>query len=390
MKLIFRYYLSKYGKFRNAFTLTETIVGYLIGMILLASMLSWLVNLLYQDRNEQILSETQQNMERAMRYMTEDIHESVYVYDFLQNPYNSCSASASSPSCTNNAGNNYPNGNTLGYPLVGIPASLITANNIPIVAFWKLTPLTDGVLSGLNCGSLSTSAYILEDNPLTNNSSLSYQGECNALIYRRKMASLVVYFQKINVGDNSDIGWYGKSRILRYQFDKYNSSTTPTTRNNGFVDPNYSQDYGQWPENTSQTNLQAGITAPTTSATNPAVLLDYVDAPLSTADQNLPTCNSKQTRSPTYPTGPSNSPTGSYNGSYPTLYYSSSFWVCVTTVSIQDLDGTWSSAAGVPQIVSIYLRGNASGTPGQGTGINPVLQPLYSKVSVRGVVGESY
>ena len=363
-EFILRVYLSSYSKFRKAFTLPELLLGVFIALLLLGSLLSVLINLLIQERNEQILTETQQNMERAMRFMAEDIRQAVYVYDFQQTPSNTGSTGT------------YTNGKGLPYPLVGIPSSLIAANYIPIIAFWKITPLTDGVLTGLNCGALSNSSYIPENNPQIANGALSSQGECNALLYRRKMMSLVVYFQKINAGDSSDSSWRGKSRILRYQFDKYNPSTTPTTRNAGFIDPTYSSNYANWPENNSQTNLQSSL--PTTTSNNLSVLIDYVDDPKSTVDTKFPACDSSQTRIP---------------DNLSTASYSTSFYVCVTTLSAQSAQGNWSSPAGQNQVVSIYLRGNAQGFPGlqviTGTN-NNVLAPLFTKVNIRGVINENY
>ncbi len=383
LKLIFSYHLSKYGKFRNAFTLTETLAGAIIGLILLGEMLSWLVNFMYQDKNEEILAKTQQNMDRAMEYMREDISGALYVYDFQQTPYNTCSSSPSA--CTSNVGNNYSNGNVLPYPLVGIPASLIAANYIPILAFWKLASLSN--LNASICSGLSNSTYIPEDNPTITNGAFSYQGECNALLYRRKMMTLVVYFLKTNVGDSSDNGWYGPARILRYEFDKYLQPMTTYGRNTGFIDPTYSGNYSSWPENNSQKNLQASL--PTISATNPAVLVDYVDDPKSTADSNFSTCDSTQSRTPAYPIAPANMAPGTYNGNYPTTYYSTSFWACVTTLSSQGSGNAWSSPAGIAQKVSIYLRGNAKGSDGLNK-LNRVLPPIYTTISVRGVVGENY
>jgi prepilin-type N-terminal cleavage/methylation domain-containing protein len=345
-------------KSSKGFTLTEMIIATLISLIVITGLLSAMVQLIDTDRQEGILTQTQQDMERALKYISNDIKESVYVYDFTQ---------PGPP------------------PMAGLPN--FGAGVTPIIAFWKMVPLSDTKLFLLNsgqanqCENLSNTVAIPEVAPVTTVPATtppdvrSLRGECVALRNRRNMYSLVVYLQTAN----SDPQWKGQSRIMRYELSKYDPNGSLVTRNPGFIDPSYSANMTTWPNDGSGNNLQTS-----TPGGTPTVLVDFVDSPTSTADANLPACDATPSTTAFLPPPP-----------VPLIPYSNetrvpsdatnntSFFVCVKTVARR---------VGDNQNVKIYLRGNADGQPGvnviPGT-YNTVVSPLQTTVTLRGVIDKS-
>ena len=68
----------------KGFTLTEMLIATTISLIIMTGLLAAIIEVLDRDRQEGILTQTQQDMERAMKYISNDIKESVYIYDFTQ------------------------------------------------------------------------------------------------------------------------------------------------------------------------------------------------------------------------------------------------------------------------------------------------------------------
>jgi len=381
LKILLRLFKSR--RVFSAFTLIELIVAGAITLVILTAAMDSMINVLNSERQEGILTQTQQDMERAMKYIVGDVEQAAYVYDF-----------STTITCPSTSLSGLP-GTVQPYPLCFLPNFGNGAT--PIIAFWKVVPLTDSVVNGLvsstsapisgtcsNSLGLSTSTYIPEAST-SGTTDLTYQAECNALLYKRKMYSLVIYYQ---TGNSSPSTTTGYSQIWRYELSKYNPTVTPVTRNNGFIDPAYTNNFPTWPfSSTSSNTLQTSN--PTTSTGNPAVLVNFVDSPIASVS-GLPSCPSGTNRIPANTiSSPTYSNTNLSEAQY-TTGYSNSFFVCVTP---NPTTSTTSSSTGQIQIVSVYLRGNALGKTGLqniSSINNTVLPALRTTVNIRGNNNETF
>ena len=64
----------------SGFTLIELLVTLIVGSIILAGLPYLVVELLQISRREEVLTRTQQDMKRALDYISRDVREAVYVY----------------------------------------------------------------------------------------------------------------------------------------------------------------------------------------------------------------------------------------------------------------------------------------------------------------------
>lgn len=208
---------------RRGFTLIELLVAIVVGSLIVGTMLYLVVEMLRINRREEILTQTQQDMRRAIDYITRDAGEAVYIY--------------SSPAAVLGQLNGFPN-----------------ASEVPVLAFWRLDPLDPNnanvrTFFNTTCSSAFSGAKL---------------NECNTLRLRQGYYTLVVYAQQQNTGN--DI-WGGKSRIVRYELPKY----TATGLTNLTITPGYA-------EPTGSTNTFANWTKGTgTTPRNLSVLTDFVD-----------------------------------------------------------------------------------------------------------------
>lgn len=217
---------------RQGFTLLELLVAMIMGAILISGLLYIAVELLGVNRREEALTQTQQDMKRAIDYITQDAREAVYVY--------------SAPGITDPDTNTFTPFSTL---LDDLPAGAT-----PILAFWRIDPVD--IPASLDCSAVAAAK----------------EAECNTLKIRQAVYTLVVYLQEDNTGN--DI-WEGPSRIIRYELPKY-SNLANLTQTPGYVDPT-SQD----------SSFEAWAPSGTVNAPSSAVLADSVD--FLATDQN-PTC----------------------------------------------------------------------------------------------------
>lgn len=324
------------------FTLIELLVGLIIASLIILALLSLVVDILQVDSRENARNETQQEMQTALNYMAAELREAVYVYD---NNCMSATAQGTAPTTTNIASANYCPG-LQNY----LPTSLISTTQKPVLAFWKPEVIDDtgsDSLSALGTCSGITDTIIKQD--------------CQDLLIKRRTYTLVVYLQSAT----SNSLWRGKSRIIRYALSKYSSITSSNlVQSTGYVDPSEidSTSFQMWPKKSIDgTNLQASL--PSASGVNPAVLVDFVDAPDATNTGTLPICDTGYSRSNTT---------------------SNSFFACIRTTV--PASGSTAVASGVNQDVVIYLRGNANGKAGVTTdNYRPVLQ---TQVLIRGVINK--
>jgi len=212
---------------RQGFTLIELLVSIIVGSIIVSALLFLVTELNRFNGREELLTQTQQDMRRALDFISSDISEAVYVY-------------------TDPA--------PIADELSDAPAA---ADATPILAFWRLDPVNT---TGLECD---------DDN----------RAECEALQVRQSAYTLVVYFQT-NDNDDSPI-WEGDSRIIRYQLPKYESgedAIEELERRNGYRDPSLNE--------TSFESWQSGGVTDGDSQ----VLVDFVSRPdntISAADSRL-------------------------------------------------------------------------------------------------------
>jgi prepilin-type N-terminal cleavage/methylation domain-containing protein len=329
-KLLYLLLKSK-AKQSKGFTLIELLVTVVVGSIIVAGLLYVVVELLQVNRREEVLTQTQQDTQRALDYITSDLREAVYVY---ANPNDVIGA--------DKVNNLPPFGD----------------NTRPILAFWRLDPVEpdNTAFWNKNCET---------DFPGATNPK---QSECDTLKIRQSFYTLVIYLQQNN---GTTDPWGGQSRIIRYELPKYSASNVATlTPRRGYWDPTATgNSFKDWKRATAPVagqNLVTGDTAGTS-----AVLADYVDT-LGNSTATAPTC-----------------PTG-YTASPPT---SNTFYACVSNAATNTTPGqTNQTDQGVNQTVQVFLRGNATANrPGLITtyseaGRTPTLR---AEVLIRGVLDKA-
>ena len=215
----------------SGFTLLELLVAMVVSSIVVSGLLYLVVELLKTDRREMVLNQTQQDMQRALDYIGDDIREAVYIY--------------STPST-----------------IAGQLSDIVPATDgVPILAFWRPEPVDTSALPA-SCTSFGASTTTIFR-------------QCEVLKIRQSAYSLVVYLQKPK---DSNANWKGKSRIVRYKLDKYSNLATLASTP-GYRDPaGEGVNFSAW--------TSSGATAGTKS-----VLVDFVDAP-SDPPSYTPSCSS--------------------------------------------------------------------------------------------------
>jgi len=215
---------------RRGFTLIELLVSIIISSIIVSALLYLVTELNRFNGREELLTDTQQNMRRALDFMVSDVSEAVYVY--------------SSPPADIIDNQLQPDGS--------FPAA---AEATPILAFWRLDPVdTDG----LDCDAVAAAK----------------QDECTTLLIRHSAYTLVVYLQNNN--DVDDI-WQGPSRIIRYELSKYTDVSNLDQRA-GYQDPTLdANNFADWEAN----GTPEGVAQ---------VLTDHVAAPQSLATADVAAC----------------------------------------------------------------------------------------------------
>lgn len=323
----------------SGFTLTELLISIVMVAIILSVLLALVVELLQIDRREANLDRVQQDMQRAMDYMQDDLREAVYVY---------------------------PDPQTIAAQLGADPQFPDAADDIPVLAFWRLDPLeSEDDLPVADCSAWTVGTDEYE--------------ECQVLRIRQAVYTLVLYVQRPNDGNAN---WLGQSRIIRYELSKYSNPTNLTQRS-GYRDPTDPNDplapFEAWRPDGAPRGFSA-------------VLVDFVDSP--TAELDRPPLsdapepcsafnrdiNGDGTDDAVYQVAPNNAST--------TL--NTSFFACVLD---PDPDRDTGTTARANQDVYLFLRGNANtvaGTPGLASSSETSSLPtLETQVMVRGVIDKS-
>jgi prepilin-type N-terminal cleavage/methylation domain-containing protein len=182
---------------QRGFTLLELLVAILIGGIIISGLLFLVIEMLRVNNREERLTQTQQDMRRALDYIVSDVGEAVFVYSNLTDPGS-------------------------GYDLIAeLDDSPAEDGATPVLAFWRLDPLSDTEIEDLT--------------DFCDGQAQADRDECEALLVRQNTYTLVVYFHQEN--EDADI-WEGQSRIIRYELPAYDEiSDNALTRNQGYADP---------------------------------------------------------------------------------------------------------------------------------------------------------
>jgi prepilin-type N-terminal cleavage/methylation domain-containing protein len=199
---IIRWLLKAQRRRNQGFTLLELLVSMIIASIIVSALLFLVTELNRLNGREELLTQTQQDMRRALDFMSSDVGESVYVYE---NPTDVVAQ-------------------------LGDDAPDVDDDDIEaILAFWRLDPVDTTGLG--DCDDFANDAR---------------QAECDALKVRQNQYTLVVYFQENNLED--DPIWEGQSRIIRYQLPKYTSvanAISTLDRREGYLDPSLGEAAGE-------------------------------------------------------------------------------------------------------------------------------------------------
>lgn len=381
----------------QGFTLIELLIVVLIASVIVSALLTLVVQLIGTEQRESVRTETQREMQLAMNYITSDLRQAVYIYEGNVHPEDA----TSEPSYINY-----------------FPAALQNADDYrPVLAFWKTKPIEDINTSALPAFNPNPAGgggcQTLVTGP-ANNPDVSLFNECNNLWLQRQNYSLVAYFQAINnLNTNAGGKWQGKSRIVRYELDKYvNANLTNLTRKPGYVDPAEigSDGFVAWPYGPSP---DTGATAPincqaftcegsTGAAGNPGgapdTLVDYVDFvtdatpadELALRDDEPDDCGALQIAGNTiHPDGHSvKRVDGNDVVEYfmtpkkSTTYVKPAFFVCLRNTASEDQPNN--PRVGQIQDTVVFLRGNANGRGGTAT--DSFLPTLETRITIRGVI----
>ncbi|KKI98562.1 prepilin-type N-terminal cleavage/methylation domain-containing protein [Prochlorothrix hollandica] len=396
----------------QGFTLIELLVVTLLSGIVVSTLLWGVVELLRNDRRESALSKTQQEMQLALDYITQDLRQAVYIYD------GSCNT-ADADSC--------PSYSDYIPPQLADDTFDNDTNGVPVLAFWKSVPLADEDFDLDGNGDVNPDDNDSDVEPSSRpdndtdyldvcqrlfnpNSDSARNSDCQTLYKQRNIYSLVVYAQFTDDNDT----WSGRSYIRRYELQKYDVIGSATagqrlTRNTGFVDPSeVSGIFPTWPWsgglNCQLSTNPCGLTAltgaaegamTTAGATSYATLLDFVDCP-----SNTPTGTSCNTYTlpdiadavPTTtsitepcPTGYVQTPSSTPSANNVTSLLSRSFFACVrasTGVAGEDFEGD-------SQDVIVYLRGNARSigdAPESRLSSDEFTTLLQTQITMRGII----
>lgn len=322
-------------KFSSAggFTLIELLVVVFIAGGILSGLLYLVVELLGVDQREASRTETQREMQLAMDYIASELREAVYVYNDCYLPQGNRNDPDGDP---NNPDDDYCPG-LINY----LPDDLTSANNIPVVAFWKQQPIP--TILKQQCASANPPVGI----PCRTASSYA----------------LVVY--SINT-DNPNNVWDGKARITRYALTQFQSNGNPTP---GYAPPEEGVNvrFDRWPIGSAGTDRRSG-----TPRNTSAVLVDFLDD-ASGAAFNDEDETADLARCPTgYSLTPSQEVLDNINA--PDIR---SFYACVDQ-----------GQGNTNRDVILYIRGNAQGRPGI-LGEASFLPTLETRVLSRGVLGRA-
>lgn len=330
----------------SGFTLIELIASMAIATIVVSGLMSLLVQLLSTNQQESGQTQTQNDMQLALDYITADLREAVYVY-----PGECLTATGEGSKTATTVSPNF---------CPGVVNHIKTPpdNSMPILAFWKLDILPKELID--DC-----------DVPVTIPATTPPPGvPCTS----GRTYTLVVYFLRKNLPSETE--WPGKARLLRYELPNYKSDGTLITN---YVSPEQlGVGFRKWPYQViggAVTNLQTAI--PGSDNANAQVLVDFVDDTARAEDSTV-NCPTDATKDIYYQITPD----------VTAIPFAGvrSFYGCVrvnkTTEGALDVyDG-----GAINQDVLVFLRGNSEGRIQAGSGNS--LPSLNTQVLRRGIVNK--
>ncbi|HAT14965.1 MAG TPA: hypothetical protein DCS91_16555 [Microcoleaceae bacterium UBA11344] len=238
-------------------TLVELLVGSIMAFLIITPMLTFVVDMLNTDRREQVKSNTEQDIQAAADFISQDLSQAIYIYD--NNP-----ATTSTPTTT-----------PTGIPAIRsqLPAP---ANGTPILVFWKQQPRKNSIPYNPKVAE-TVKPKTCDTNP----------GKCDDTY----VLSLVAYYQFKETDPNSiwcqPSGGTCPTRIARYEItdgirnpnaasiaDLYYSDTE--TKDTQRRDPAFNPDF-DFTKPTVNVTVPTELTKPQSGATKPQVLVNYID-----------------------------------------------------------------------------------------------------------------
>jgi prepilin-type N-terminal cleavage/methylation domain-containing protein len=311
----------------SGFTLLELLIVTIISGGIIAGLTYIVVELLTADRRENALTETQQDMQRALDFMAAELREAVYVY---------------SGECLRSGGGGDPSAPCPG--LVDYLPVGVSTNSVPVVAFWKQEPIPSTLRQ--QCRN-STRA-----NPLR------VSGVFVPCLTAHSYSLVVYSLSK----ENTNNTWKGLARLTRTALTEF---TQTGNRTQGYVNPGANAIYNTWPFGPPPSaagggtlvNLQAFAVPAGRPDISPTVLVDFVDDGTGAQQAGLTGTASCPDNPATAQADYSISPT---TAELSRLGFANvrSFYACI---SQGETVGTTPSDQN--REVILYLRGNAFGKP---------------------------
>ncbi|MEO0705929.1 MAG: type II secretion system protein [Cyanobacteria bacterium J06649_5] len=333
--LYYRWLLTRQRKRLSGFTLLELLISIVVASIVVSGLLTLTNEILQIDRRESTLDQVQQDMQRAMDYVSDDLKEAVYVYPDPER-FTTLLASDSK----------FPD----------------SSNDTPVLAFWRIDPIETNLPQV--CNNVSGNSDYDEDDPDF--------GSCQVLRVRQSAYTLVVYVQRVNDGTNAN--WSGQSRLIRYELPNY-SDVAKMVETPGYRDPANLID--------TEARFEVWIPKAGTIVGNSAVLVDFVQSPSATLNRS-PLSDATQACS-SFGTNVGGTFEYQVVPSTATTSTNTSFFACVRRP-----DGT--DGQRTNQDVYVFLKGNAiDGPPGVVNAFSEqsALPVLETRVVVRGIIDKS-
>ncbi|MEO1143979.1 MAG: prepilin-type N-terminal cleavage/methylation domain-containing protein [Cyanobacteria bacterium J06638_22] len=243
---LLRFWLQRFRttpRYRNSgFTLIELLIVTVVGSLIMLALLALINELLLTDRNESVRLETNREMQLALDYMAEEVREASYIYT------GHCLMARNEPAPNEELRCDDTGSLAIGNPGTGIlPNTIISASDIPVLAFWKQHPLPEPIKN--QCSG----------NPL-----LQIDGVAVPCTVGSSYALVVYALSTDNPGDI----WRGGARIKRYILTEFNAAGTARTP--GYINPTgNNNNFVEWP-------YTAGLAVGGPNANAPA-LVDFVD-----------------------------------------------------------------------------------------------------------------
>lgn len=113
---------KRFDSLNNGFTLVELLVGIVLAGLVITPLMSFMINVLATERQEQAKTTSEQEIQSALNYITQDLRQAVYIYD------------ADGLNATSIAN---PPGIKDQIPPLATAPGCETTNCTPVLVFWK-------------------------------------------------------------------------------------------------------------------------------------------------------------------------------------------------------------------------------------------------------------